>query len=156
MLDADATVAGYWSDRTANVEIAMSLRNEGDRGVEDAHPVAVKCLQGGNVINGCGPETRISLSNGYGPTAKSLTLRVPMGEVSFELDYGGDGPGTVAINVPERILGVDRDVWACFSDTSHVGTAWSSEEGVGWRGLVLGNGQEMGSDLASESVGRWA
>ena len=70
-LDADATVAGYWSDGTANVEIAMSLRNEGDLGVEDAHPVAVTCLQGGKVINGCGSETRISLSDGYGPPHKT-------------------------------------------------------------------------------------
>ena len=116
-LDADATVAGYWSDGTANVEIAMSLRNEGDLGVEDTHPVAVTCLQGGKVINGCGSETRISLSDGYGPPHKAFTLRVPMGEVSFEFDYSGDKPTSLEINVPERIVGVDGDVWECFSDT---------------------------------------
>ena len=36
--------------------------------------------------------------------------------------------------VPERIVGVNRDVWECFSDTSNVGTFWEEDEGVGCAG----------------------
>ena len=133
-LDADATVTGYWSDGTANVELAASLRNTGDLRTEGSHSVAVTCWRAGEAIDGCGSELSISLSDGFGPTAKAVTLRVPMGEVSFRFDYGGDEPTTLEIDVPERILGVDRDVWACFSDTSHVGTAMQGEEGVGCAG----------------------
>ena len=37
----------------------------------------------------------------------------------------------MGVNVPERILGVDRDVWECFSDTSKVNTIWEDGEGTG-------------------------
>ena len=134
---------GYWSDGTANVELTASLRNDGELRADDAHRVAVTCWEDGQVINGCGSELSLSLSDGFGPIAKALKLRVPMGEVSLQLDYGGNEPTTLAIDVPERILGVDRDVWACFSDTSHVGTAWWGREGVGCAGWF------------SETVRKW-
>ena len=121
----------------------MSLRNEGNLGFEDAQRLAVTCLQDGEVINGCGSDFSISLSDGYGPMSQTLTLRVPMGQVSFELDYGGDKSTDLEIDVPERILGVDRDVWACYSDTSFVGTAWWRRQGVGCAGWF------------SETVRKW-
>ena len=153
-LDADATVADYWSDGTANVELAASLRNENDLGVEDAYPVVVTCLQGGEVINGCGAEMSISLSDGYGPKHKGLTLRVPMGEVSLEFDYGGDEPTILEINVPERIVGVDRDVWACFSDTADFG-GLTPQELVGCAGWHSAEVPIQKWDQAS-SVKVWA
>ena len=133
-LDADATVSGYWSDGTANVELTASLRNTGDLRTEDSHRVAVTCRRAGEAIDGCGSELSISLSDGFGPTDKALVLRVPVGEMSFRFDYGGDEPATLQFDVPERILGVDRDVWACFSDTSNIGTAMRWPEGVGCAG----------------------
>ena len=143
VVDAEAALAGYWSDGTANVELTASMRNEGDLAFEDAQRISVTCLQSGVSVPGCGSDFSISLSDGYGPASYTLTLRVPMGEVSFELDYGGDGPTTLEIDVPERILGVDRDVWACFSDTSFVGTVWRWQRGVGCAGWF------------SETVRKW-
>ena len=130
-LDAEATLAGYWSDGTANVEVTISLRNEGYLRVEGAQPISVSCRKDGEILGDCSLLTSVSLSNGFGPTAKTLTLRVPMGEVSFEFLYGGAESETLNFDVPARIVGVDRDVWECFGDTSKVNTVWEKDEGIG-------------------------
>ncbi|MCE2404524.1 MAG: hypothetical protein J4F43_05125 [Dehalococcoidia bacterium] len=130
-LDADATVVGYWSDNTANVELALSIRNESERRLDGAVPIAVACNHDGEVVNDCGHEMSVSLADGYASTSDTVTLRVPAGDVSFSFAYGEAGTQSLDLNVPERILGVDRDVWACFSDTSKVDTVWEEDEGIG-------------------------
>ena len=128
-LEAETAVSGYWSDGTASVELTPSLRNEGYREFGDVQEIAVACVQGGMTIDGCGAELAISLLDGFGPAAaETLTLRVPAGAVTFRMDYGGDGPAVVEIDVPERILGVDREVWKCFSDRPGIE---ADEEGCG-------------------------
>ena len=153
VLDAEAAVAGYWSDGTANVELTASLSNEGDLRFEDAQRIAVTCLESGVSVPGCGSDFSISLSDGYGPASYTLTLRVPMGEVSFEFDYGAVESTTLDIEVPERILGVDRDVWACYQ--RYVVRGHGVVEAT-WSRLcrmVLGNGQKVGSDRTCKGVG---
>ena len=39
-----------------------------------------------------------------------------MGVTSLAFDYGGDEPLILKVEVPERILGVDRDHWECYAD----------------------------------------
>ena len=39
-----------------------------------------------------------------------------MGVTSLAFDYGGDEPLILKVEVPERILGVDRDLWECYAD----------------------------------------
>ncbi len=39
-----------------------------------------------------------------------------MGGAALEFDYGGDEPLTLDVDVPERILGLERGVWECYSD----------------------------------------
>ena len=39
-----------------------------------------------------------------------------MGSTTVEFDHGEDGPLTLQVDVPERILGVDRDLWECYAD----------------------------------------
>ena len=134
VLDAEANVAGYWSDGTANVEVAVSLRNTGNIPLDRAVQIDVTCSQSGEVVNDCGEKISVSLPDGFLPVAETLTLRVPVGDVSFTLIFGEDGTQSLDINVPERILGVDRDVWACFSDTSKVNTVFEVEEGIGCAG----------------------
>ena len=88
VLDANATVAGYWSDRTADVELTVTLRNEGDLKFDDTQSIAVTCSHDAETVDGCGGELRVSLHDGYGPVSETLHLRVPMGEMSFSLNYG--------------------------------------------------------------------
>ena len=143
VLDAYATVAGYWPDGTADVELTVSLRNEGDLKFDDTQSITVTCHHNAGIVDGCGGELRVSLHDGYGPVSETLHLRVPMGEMSFRLHDGNGEPLTILLDVPERILGVDRDVWKCFSDTSNRGgyrefgegigcAAWASEKLVKW------------------------
>ena len=124
-------MGGYWSDGTADIEIAATLRNEGDLRLDHAVRLAVTCSHDGEVVNDCGGETSVSLPDGYGPVTEPLTVRSPAGEVSFEIDYGGGKVQTLLVDVPKRIVGVDRDVWECFSDTSNVDTIWEEDEGIG-------------------------
>ena len=129
-LDAAANVAGYWSDGTASVEIAATLRNEGDLPLDQAVDLAVTCNQDREYVDGCAHEVSISLPDGYGPSTKTVTLRSPTGKVMFEIGYGGSGVQTLFFEAPKRIVGVDRNVWECFSDTSYAGTT-RDDEGVG-------------------------
>ena len=86
-------------------------------------------------MSGCGLAATVTLANGFGPTDTTLSFRVPMGEVSFEISYdGSESTEILNIEVPERIVGVNRDVWECFSDTSKVDTFWEEDEGIGCAG----------------------
>ena len=131
VMDSEATVPGYWSDGSANVEVTASLRNEGDLRMDRAVEIAVTCSRSGEPVNGCGEQISVSLPNGYGPGSGALTLRVPPGDLSLTFTYGEHGATVLEIGVPERIVGVDRDVWACFSDTSNVNTVWKEDQGIG-------------------------
>ena len=143
-IDAKVTLGGYWSDGTANVEILVSLRNEGKLQAQGTQPIAVTCRHGDEVISGCGLVTTVTLTNGFGPTDTTLSFRVPMGDLSFEISYDGTETEVLNIEVPERIVGVKRDVWECFSDTSSSGTFWEEDEGIGCAGW------------SAESIKKWA
>ena len=116
-LDAAADVLGYWSDGTADVELALSLRNDGYSPVEDGLAIAVSCYRDddgpigecGSVVDG------ITLPGGFGPSGHVLRVRVPMG-VELRASLSDGAAESVAVAVPERILGVERDTWECFSD----------------------------------------
>ena len=118
VLDAEAVVEGYWSDGTANVALELSLRNEGILALEDSQPIGVTCKLDDSVPEGCNVDAEISLPDGFSSAAIGLTVNVPTGLIKFDIDYGGEAPHMVSVNVPERILGVGRDIWACYSDRS--------------------------------------
>ena len=117
VLDAEATVTGYWSDGSANVEVTASLRNEGGQRLDRTVGISVTCSRNGEAVNICSEQIDVVLPDGYGPASGALTLRVPTGELSLAFAYEEHGATILEINVPERIVGVDRDVWECFSDT---------------------------------------
>lgn len=133
-LDTEASVTGYWSDGTANVEVTVSLKNVGKAPFEDATRITITCGQVGYPANGCRGETSIVIPDGYGPVSDTITLRVPTGEMTFTVEYGMDRVQTLDFSVPERILGVNHAVWECFSDKSNVGADWEEELGIGCAG----------------------
>ena len=117
VVDAESTVGGYWSDGTADVEVVLSLRNEGYAPFANAQPVTFVCVHEDRTVENCGGEATIILADGFGPEqAEPIALRVPMGVTSLSVEYGADAPAALEIDVPERIVGVERDVWDCFSD----------------------------------------
>ena len=141
VLDAEATVDGYWSDGTANINLSLLLRNEGSLPFQENQPITVSCTQNDNLIEGCSANTEASLPDGFGPTQTDFTLRVPTGLLQFDISYGGDVPLTMQVNVPGRILGVDRDIWECYSDRETSNNSegaygcygWHSETVEKWR-----------------------
>ncbi len=145
-IDAKATLGGYWSDGTANVEVLISLRNEGELRAEGTQPIAVTCRHSDEVMSGCGLVTTVTLVNGFGPTDTTLSFRVPMGDVSFKISYDGRKSEILNVEVPERIVGVNRDVWECFSDTSKVDTFWEEDEGIGCAGWSTDRIQKWGQE----------
>ena len=132
-LDAEAAVAGYWSDGTADVEITVTLRNTGNLRLNDA-AITVTCRHDGSVIDNCSRQMSISLPDGFGPVTETLTIRAPAGDFSSEIDYGAETVETLSVDVPARIVGVDRQVWECFSDISNADISLETDEGIGCAG----------------------
>ena len=129
----------YWSDGTANVDVAFSLRNEGYAEFENPQPISFVCLREEQIVEGCGGEVTIFLAEGFGPeTTESLMIRMPMGITLLEAEYGAEVAAQFEVEVPERILGVEREVWECFSDRPEEGAknegcgGWFSETIVKW------------------------
>ncbi len=140
-----AGVSGYWSDGTASVEATMTLENSGYRPTTRPVGVAIACYRHNDLLTNCGERTAVSLSDGHGPADHTLTLRVPMGVTLQARVEGSDsGPQQIA-TVPERILGVDRDVWECFSDRPGQFTYEAAGDRIGGCG-----------GWALETVRKWA
>ena len=115
-LGAETVVVGYWSDGTANVEVTATLRNDGTLKIDRAQGITATCIAEGNPLRDCHKQISVSLPDGFVPTSASFNLRLPMGVTNLTFDYGGDEPLTLNVEVPERIIGVDRDLWECYSD----------------------------------------
>ena len=116
VLSAESTVVGYWSDGTADVEVTATLRNEGTLRLDRAQDITATCIAEGDERRACREEASLSLQDGFAPNSESFSLRLPMGMTTMTFDYGGAESLTFDVEVPERILGVDRDVWECYAD----------------------------------------
>ena len=95
-----------------------SLRNDGYEQIGDTQVITVECQQDGEALDDCGGELVVELANGFGPTGGNLPLTAPMDSILDVVLLGqeeGEERG-VQLEVPERILGVDRYVWECYSD----------------------------------------
>ena len=123
VLGAESNVVGYWSDGTADVEVTATLRNDGTLRLDRARDVTATCIAQNDESRDCRQELSLSLPGGFAPAATSFTLRLPVGATTLDFDYGGSEPLTLNIDVPERILGVDRDLWECYADRPPEGFA---------------------------------
>ena len=110
VLSAQPKVMGYWSDGTVNVEITATLENKGTLRVDGGQEITVIC----KAPLDCREELSLRLTDGFGPSSSSFKLRLPMGSATVDFDYGEDGPLVLQVDVPERILRVDRDLWECY------------------------------------------
>ncbi len=116
VLDAESTVVGYWSDGTADVEVNATLRNDGTLRLDGAQVLTATCIAEGDERRDCRQELSLALPDGFAPASASFTLRLPMGTTTLVFDYGESEPLIQDIDVPERILGVEREVWECYAD----------------------------------------
>ncbi len=152
LLDALLTVFGYRQDSTAEVELSVELRNDGGAPARDAPTVTVECTLNGGPVSGCGgPLDGLVLPGGVGREEAALRLRAPMGaELRAVLD---DGTASNTVVVPERIIGVERDTWECFSDRPRHEAAYENDFLGGCGGWTSGTVLKWAPD---EPVRVWA
>ena len=117
-IEVETTVEGYYADGTAKVRLQITLRADADFPPMNFQAISVSCTQEGEPIGSCDTTATISPVDGQISAATELTLRIPMGLASVSIDYGGEEPYELSVYVPERILGVDRETWECYSDRS--------------------------------------
>ena len=65
------------------------------------------------------------LNKGTSPVDRD---QLPMGTAYIELHYGIDRSPTLQVDVPERILGVDRGLWECCVDRPVAGSSLGSHD----------------------------
>ena len=117
VLEARAQLVGYWSDGTADVVVTVLVRNVGGRALRAFHGIEIKCSRGKVAVSEC-PENVTAGRSGGGLPGTEFTVRVPMGIVPLEVQLNADDGATttIEVEVPERILGVSRHAWECYSD----------------------------------------
>ncbi len=130
------TVTSYWSDGTANVELNLTLANNG---TDEPYNVTINCTRDESAIEGCSEDASGDFVTDTHPTVANQVLRLPPGETTIMFDYGGEQTKSATVIVPERIAGVDREVWDCFTDTSNIDPEneiddYASDEGIGCAG----------------------
>ena len=166
---AEAELVGYYSNGDAAINVTASLRNDGAEPIPGDFPLAITCFKGADIVSPCNGFLTLELTDGYGPASGSVMLRSPPGEIKLDVD-GGEIMGIDAmigteidINVPERIVGVDRDLWRCFSETNQrddfprgscsgrngdVVSKWSQDEPV----TIWINGQSAYSEQFQDTL----
>ena len=120
VLRTESRVVGYWSDDTAEVEITATLLNEGTLRLDGDQDITATCIAEGDDRRACREEVSLSLLDGFAPNSKSFSLRLPIGMTTMTFDYGGAESLTFDVEVPERILGVDRNLWECYVDRPQI------------------------------------
>ena len=133
---ATPEVASYWSDGSANVDLNLTFVNNG---TDESQVVVIECSQNEVIVDDCGAEFPVEKEQDVYPTVMSQTLRLPHGDTNLSIGYGAAEPKSKSMNVPERITGIERDVWDCFSDTSNVDDDLEqddeeTDEGIGCAG----------------------
>ena len=109
-LSVDAELAGYWSSGEGGMDLTLTLMDTELPWREDIHTISIACRQNGELVEACGQDLSLALPIGGGAATSSAMLRIPMGDVSLEFDFGGIEPLILPFHVPERILGVEKDV----------------------------------------------
>ena len=126
----------YWSDGSANVVFETRMVNAGNDLLSEELQITIECERSDGILDECGGEYRIEVDPTAHPQVTRHTLRVPQGVTTLYFSHLDETPFRTEATVPERILGVDRHVWDCFSDTSNVGQNVPKDLGVGcggWR-----------------------
>ena len=145
VLDLLVTVLGYRQDGTTEVELSVALMNDGSGPAQDSPTVTVECVLNGSPLSGCGGLFKdFDLPDRSGATESTLRLRVPMdAELRAVLD---DGTGSNTVVVPERIVGVERDTWQCFSDRPRRNSTYENDFLGGCGGWTSGSVLKWSAD----------
>ena len=113
-------VVGYWSDGTAGIEGTVTLSVENGEQFVEAQPVEVTCAQDDDKRPELCHWRADLLGDGLATASSDFQLRVPTGLVTLIFTYGGANSTIETLKrevyVPERIVGIKREVWDCYVD----------------------------------------
>ena len=113
-------VVGYWSDGTAGIEGTVTLTVENGEQFVEAQPVEVTCAQDDDMRPELCHWRADLLGDGLATASSDFQLRVPTGLVTLIFTYGGANSSIETLKrevyVPERIVGIKREVWDCYVD----------------------------------------
>ena len=131
---------GYWSDGTANVNIGVTAQNSGVGAFNGTAELSYTCIGPGLGDSAETGKFEFVLPDGISPITETLTIRSSPGASECRFISAEQGTENVAHEVAEKIVGVSREVWECFSDTTvyqhidiGIGCAgWFEEEVVKW------------------------
>ena len=127
----------YWRDGSANVDFELAWRNTGSELVSGVVGITARCYQSETLIDDCGGDFEIDLGPDIDSDLILKTIRMPQGETEVVFAQAGEIVlFSASATVPERILGVKRSIWECFSDTSNLNADTPFDDGVGcggWR-----------------------
>ena len=129
---------GYWSDGTANVNIGVTAQNSGVGAFLDTAEISYTCAGPGIGDSAETGKFEFILPNGISPATETLTLRSSPGFAECRFTSTEQGTETAGHEVAEKIVGVSREVWECFSDTTinkhgDIGCAgWFEDAVVKW------------------------
>ena len=124
----------YWSDGSANAVFTTTMLNTGINPVEGKVALSVTCTNADGAVADCGGEYEVELDSSKQMIETQHTVRVPSGKTTLTVTHLDETPVTMLANVPERILGVEREDWECFADTTNVQKDTARDLGVGCAG----------------------
>ena len=153
VLEADAAIDGYWSDGTADVTVSAPLRNDGALRVGAPQTLTSTCTPATDAPKGCQQEITLTLPDGYDPASAKFTIRASMGVTTVMFNYDGDQSLALDVEVPERILGLDRDLWECYSHRPQQETVVNARAAERLRGLENTHRAQVAQRRARQGLG---
>ena len=121
-------VIGYWSDRSADVEIFAGI------GTVKPNDTVI-CRRADQPEPTCDPHMSIVPSGKY----TRILTRLPFGPTWVSVYRNGQSVLEARVNVTERIIGTDPDVLGCFTDTSLQDEGFTGTGCSGWEDPVVAN-----------------
>ena len=129
------TPAGYWSDGTANVEVAVTASNSGIGAFTDVAEVSYSCTGADARDNVSTGKFEFALTDGFSSRTHRVTLRSSPGTVQCRFISQQQGTQDFEHEVAAKIVGVKREVWQCYRDSKinrqdDIGCAGRDEKSV--------------------------
>ena len=110
------TPGGYWSDGSANVEVAVSAYNSGVGAFSDTAEMSYSCTGAGVDDDVATGKFEFTMPDGFAAVTEEITLRSSPGTLECRFISQEQGTETHDFDVPAKIVGVSREVWECYSD----------------------------------------
>ena len=129
------TPGGYWSDGSANVEVAVSAYNSGVAAFVDTAEMSYSCA-GADIDDDVSTgKFEFTMPDGFSTATHSVTLRSSPGTLECSFISQEQGSETHEFNIADKILGVSREVWECYRDSEinrqdDIGCAGREEKSV--------------------------